>query len=133
MRRSSLSANGRDRLYRHVDQVIDSTLARKRIVGTMVLISVDGEVVYARAAGFADRESGIRIRENNIFRFASVTKSIVSAAALAMVEKQMLDLDDVVSRWLPEFRPKLSNGREPPITVRQLLTHTPVWTTALRL
>jgi len=54
----------------------------------------------------------------------SVSKPIVSAAALALVDQGKLSLDDPVTKWLPDFRPKLVSGEAPTITVRQLLTHT---------
>jgi CubicO group peptidase (beta-lactamase class C family) len=53
-----------------------------------------------------------------------MTKPIVSVAALALVDQGKLSLDDPVTRWLPDFRPRLADGREPAITVRQLITHT---------
>ena len=39
----------------HLDKAIDSAIARQRIVGTVVLVARDGEIVYRRAAGSADR------------------------------------------------------------------------------
>ncbi|KKB10752.1 hypothetical protein VE25_16285 [Devosia geojensis] len=107
-----------------LDHVIDSAIARRKIVGTVVLVARSGEVVYRRTAGFADREAGKPIAENTIFRLASVTKPIVAATALAMIERGRLGLDDVVAGHLPYFTPKLPDGRQPAITVRQLLTHT---------
>ncbi|WP_257449341.1 serine hydrolase domain-containing protein [Archangium lipolyticum] len=115
-----------------VDQVIDRALAEKRIVGTVVLVARDGQVVYRRAAGFADREADRPMRENELFRLASVTKAIVSVAALALIERHQLQLEEPVTKWLPDFRPKLEDGREPVITVRQLLTHTAGLTYAFR-
>jgi CubicO group peptidase (beta-lactamase class C family) len=53
-----------------------------------------------------------------------VTKAIVSAAAMALVEHDELSLESRVDRWLPEFRPKLPSGESPAITIRHLLTHT---------
>lgn len=82
------------------------------------------ELVYQRAAGFADREAQIPMRENTVFRLSSLTKPIVSAAAMALVERKLLDLDDTAVRWLPQFRPKTPEGAEAVITLRQLLTHT---------
>jgi CubicO group peptidase (beta-lactamase class C family) len=49
---------------------------------------------------------------------------MVAATALAMIDHRKLTLDDTVSRWLPEFTPRLRDGSTPTITVRQLLTHT---------
>jgi CubicO group peptidase (beta-lactamase class C family) len=107
-----------------LDDVIDRAIADERVVGAVVLVAEDGNVVYRRAAGFADREAQVPIREDSIVRFASMTKPIVSAATLALVEQGKLKLDDPVTRFIPEFRPKLADGREPVITVRHLLTHT---------
>jgi CubicO group peptidase (beta-lactamase class C family) len=60
---------------------------------------------------------------DTIFRMSSLTKPIVTAAALALVEAGVMGLDDPVTRWLPDFTPKLA-GQAAPISVRQLLTHT---------
>jgi CubicO group peptidase (beta-lactamase class C family) len=107
-----------------LDAVIDQAVGEERIVGTVVLVAEDGRIVYRRAAGFADREDGVPVREETVFRFASLTKPIVSVAAVALIEQGKLRLDTPVSEWIPWFRPKLADGREPVITVRHLMTHT---------
>jgi CubicO group peptidase (beta-lactamase class C family) len=107
-----------------VDRVIDEALASDRIVGAVVLISRDGRLVYQRAAGLADRETGQAMQLDTLFRLASLTKPIVSTAAMILVERGQLSLEDPVTRWLTDFRPALSNGERPTITIRQLLTHT---------
>jgi CubicO group peptidase (beta-lactamase class C family) len=111
-------------LPERVDAVLSRALDAQRLVGAVVLIARDGELVYHRAAGFADRESHTPMREDTLFRLASVTKPIVSTAAMVLVAQNKLSLDDDVTRWLPEFRPALPDGRVPTITVRHLLTHT---------
>lgn len=111
-------------LGKRVDTVIDKAIAEQQLVGTVVLIARDGKLVYARAAGLADREAKTPVREDMQFRLASMTKPIVSVAALALVDRGKLSLEDPVSKWLPDFRPKLADGREPVITVRHLITHT---------
>ncbi|MBV8214114.1 MAG: beta-lactamase family protein [Verrucomicrobia bacterium] len=107
-----------------IDNVIDTALALNRIVGAVLVVAYHGEIVYQRAAGFADREARRLATPDTIFRLASITKPIVSAAALALVEQGKLGLDDPVTKWLPEFRPTLPNGVPAVITIRQLLTHT---------
>lgn len=107
-----------------LDSALEGALAAGRIVGAVVLVSRAGQPVYARAAGFADREARIPMRDDAVFRLASVSKSIVTAAALRLVEKGALDLHDAVSRWLPEFRPPCPDGSRPDISIHQLLTHT---------
>lgn len=107
-----------------IDAAIDKALADKRIVGTVVLVARDGQLVYRRAAGLADREAGRPVREDTVFLYASLTKPIVTAAALRLVEEGRIALADPVTRYLPDFRPKLADGSEPVITIRHLLTHT---------
>lgn len=107
-----------------LDAVINQAIAGKKIVGAVVLVAQDGEVLYRRVGGLADREAQTPIREDSIFRLASVTKPIVTATLMRLIEDGALSLDDAVTRWLPDFRPHLPDGTEPEITIRQLLTHT---------
>jgi CubicO group peptidase (beta-lactamase class C family) len=111
-------------LEARLDAVIDQAIGEERIVGTVVLVAEDGRIVYRRAAGFADREEGVPVREDTVFRFASLTKPIVSVAALALMEQGRLRLDSPVTDWIPWFRPKFGDDAEPVITVRHLMTHT---------
>jgi CubicO group peptidase (beta-lactamase class C family) len=111
-------------LERELNVVIDTALALNRIVGAVVLVAHRGNIAYQRPAGFADRESRRLMQTDTIFRLASVSKPIVSVAALALIEQGKLGLDDPVTKWLTEFRPRLSDGGEPVITVHHLLTHT---------
>lgn len=111
-------------LAERVDAVLSRNVDAQRLVGAVVLIARDGQLVYRRAAGLADRESRTPMREDTLFRLASVTKPIVSTAAMVLVAQGKLSLDDDVTRWLADFRPALPDGHVPAITVRQLLTHT---------
>jgi CubicO group peptidase (beta-lactamase class C family) len=107
-----------------VDAAINTALTDKRLVGAVVLISQDGRPIYRRAAGLADRENDVEMREDTIFRLASVTKPIVTIAAMRLIEQGRMGLDDPITRWLPDFRPKLPDGGEAVITIHHLLTHT---------
>lgn len=111
-------------LSRRVQAVLQQTLDERRLVGAVVLIARNGELIHRQATGFADRESGHLMTLDTVFRLASVSKPIVSAAAMVLVAQGRLDLDEGVDRWLPEFRPRLPDGRPARITARQLLSHT---------
>lgn len=106
-----------------LDPIVDAALAEQRIAGAVVLLAKDGGLAYARAAGQADVEAGRPMAMDAIFRAASLTKPIVTAAALSLAEDGVIGLDDPVTRWLPDFRPRWQ-GEAPTITVRHLLTHT---------
>lgn len=107
-----------------VQAALQQALDERRVVGAVVLVAHHGELIHCEAAGFADRESLRPMTLDTIFRLASVSKPIVSAAAMVLVARGRLDLDECVDRWLPEFRPCLPDGRPARITARQLLSHT---------
>lgn len=121
---STFRADHRDAgLKARIDGAVESALDDRRIVGTVVLVARGGHTVYNRAAGFADREASRSMQENSIFLLASVAKPIVTAAALRLVEQRHIRLGDSVRRWLPEFKPRLADGRVPEMTIHHLLTH----------
>jgi CubicO group peptidase (beta-lactamase class C family) len=107
-----------------LDALTDEAIAAKAIVGGVVMVAKDGEHIYARPFGQADREAGTPVRQNTIFRFASLTKPLTAVLTLAMIERGDLALTDPVTRFLPDFKPKLASGETPTITIRHLLTHT---------
>ncbi|AKU15369.1 serine hydrolase domain-containing protein [Luteipulveratus mongoliensis] len=111
-------------LSQHIDDVIDRAIEEERVVGTRVLVSVDGEVVHRRSAGLADREAGTPMPSDPLFLLASISKPVVTAAAMSLVETGELALDAPITRYLPDFRPSLPDGTTPEITIEQLLTHT---------
>lgn len=106
-----------------LDGVIDRALAEGRIAGTVVIVMQNGKTVYERYAGKADIAAKTPVRPDTIFRLASVSKSYATAAALRLVEQGKLGLDDPVTKYLPDFKPKLADGTSPTITIRQLLSH----------
>jgi len=107
-----------------VDAVIDQAIADRRIVGAVVFVAQDGAIVYERAAGLVDQEGRKPMPRDALFRLSSVSKPIVIFAALELARRKQLSLDDPVTQWLPDFKPKLADGTAPTITVRQLITHT---------
>lgn len=115
-------------LAARLNKVLDWAVQQQRIVGGVVLVSQGGQLLYRQAVGQADRESRRPMQPETVFRLASMSKPIVSVAAMRLVEQGRLDLDAPVTRYLPDFRPPLQgpDGRlgHPAISVRQLLTHT---------
>ncbi|WP_295463098.1 serine hydrolase domain-containing protein [uncultured Pseudomonas sp.] len=112
------------RLSAQVQTVVQRALDEQRLVGAVVLVARDGELLHRQAAGFADRERAQPMTVQTLFRLASVTKPIVSTAALVLVARGLLELDAPIALWLPEFCPRLADGRPAAITARQLLSHT---------
>lgn len=111
-------------LAARLDPILTRAIAQQRIVGTVVMVARHGRVVYHRAAGFADRETQRPMRGDELFRFASLTKPVVAVTALRLVDQGRLDLQAPVTRYLPYFTTRLTDGTPAVPTLAQLLSHT---------
>jgi CubicO group peptidase (beta-lactamase class C family) len=92
-----------DRLKR-VTEAFEGYVASGQLPGAVVLIVRDDKVAYFRTFGYQDREKQIAMRPDSIFRIASMTKPIISVAAMTLAEEGKLDLAAPVSQYLPEFK-----------------------------
>ena len=111
--------NERIALFREsVDKILNQ-LDKKQGPGVAVWVEVDGEVVYSKWAGLAQREMRIPIDGNTTFELASASKPLTAALVLQLAESGLLQLDDVAIKWLPEL-PSVWGA----ITIRNLLNQT---------
>lgn len=114
-------------MQRYVDKEI--------LAGVSTAVLVGRDLVDVHCAGWADKENGIALREDHLFRIFSNSKLVTSIAVLQLMEAGKLQLDDPIEQYLPQLakRRVLKPGvtslddTEPArssITIRQLLTHT---------
>jgi CubicO group peptidase (beta-lactamase class C family) len=92
-----------DRLER-VTTAFQGYVDSGQLPGAVVLIARSDQVAYLKAFGYRDRERKVAMTPESIFRIASMTKPIISAAAMTLVEEGKLDLAVPVSQYLPEFK-----------------------------
>ncbi len=95
--------------------------------GGAVSVVKDGEVLFAKGYGWADKEAGISVDvETTLFRPGSNAKLFVWTAVMQLTERGMLDLDRDIQEYLdfPLPRTLLDGRRAGPITLRHLMTHT---------
>src|SRR5260370_20131135 len=128
-----------DRLKR-ITQAYQGYVDRSELPGAVMVIARNGKIAYAEAIGFQDRKKKIAMKKDAIFRLASMTKPIVSVAAMMLVEEGKLDLLAPASKYLPGLkdvkvgveeidpttgRPNLRlETPHRPMTVQDLLRHT---------
>ena len=116
-------------LYRQVDE--------EKIAGAVALIAKEGQIAYKKAVGWKDIESASEMNTDQLFRIASMTKIITSAAIMQLYEKGLLSLEDPVEQFIPEFSNPvvLTSFNEETgefetrpaarsVTIHDLLTHT---------
>ena len=84
-----------------LDSLIDSLCRQGDYICLNVLVQRDGETVYSRTAGYADKERNIPAREDTIFHLYSMSKPVTAAAVMKLWEDGLLDLMDPLTRYLP--------------------------------
>jgi CubicO group peptidase (beta-lactamase class C family) len=119
-----------------IGQALRADVERERIAGAVVLVARRGRVAYLEAVGFRDKAASARMTPDAIFRIASMTKPIVSVAAMSLHEEGRLQLSDPVSKYFPSFaglKVAVESGEGadlvgvPPqraMTIQDLLRHT---------
>ncbi|WP_269716416.1 serine hydrolase domain-containing protein [Caulobacter sp. NIBR2454] len=118
----------------HIGAVLDGLVADGEIAGAATLVWRDDEVIQSAATGWRDREAGVPLSRDSLFRIASLTKPITSVAALMLLEEERFRLDDPITTVAPEFANqrvlRMSGGplddtvpADRAITFEDLLTH----------
>jgi CubicO group peptidase (beta-lactamase class C family) len=106
-----------------LDSAILAQMAASNTPGAQVAVVYRGEVVYAKAYGVADIETGRAVSNATLFRIGSVTKMMTGALAAELAEQGKLDLTAPISRYVPSLEGK----RVGTVTTHQLLTHSAGW------
>ncbi|GAA4431168.1 serine hydrolase domain-containing protein [Bremerella cremea] len=109
-----------------VDQAVAKLVEEDVVSGAVILVSEDGKVVHLSAIGDANIDAHKPMTPDTMFAIASMTKPITATALMTLVEEGKVNLDDPVSKYIPEFANVKLDGKplDKPITLRQVLTHT---------
>jgi methyl acetate hydrolase len=119
-----------------VDEALRQAAETKEVPGVVAVAANSDGVIYEGAFGKRDLANGTDMTADSVFWIASMTKALTATAAMQLVEQGKLQLDEPISKVLPELaapqvlegfddkgQPKLRPAKRP-ITLRQLLTHT---------
>ena len=86
-----------------IDAVINAEIASGKIPGAVALVARNGKIAYFKSFGFADIDAQTPMQKDSIFRLASMTKAITSVGAMILYERGLFQLNDPVSKYIPEF------------------------------
>ena len=120
--------------FKRLDTVLQEHVDQNRIAGIVVLVLRDGKPIYEKALGWRDKEAKRPMTADTIFRIASQTKALTSAAILMLMEEGRLSPGMPVSRFIPTYAKttvalRVNNEvstfpARRAITIADLLTHT---------
>lgn len=124
--------------FERIWETRDAHVESGRIAGYVAAVRIGGRTEVRAGGRIALDPHSPPMREDTLFRIASVTKPIGGALTLSLVEDGVLGLDDPIERWLPEAaQPRVlvapdapldeTTDADRPITVRHLLTMTAGW------
>jgi CubicO group peptidase (beta-lactamase class C family) len=122
--------------FAEFDQYLSKEVAEGRLIGVHGMVYQDGKVVYDRFYGLRDKEAAAAMQGDELFFIQSMTKPIVSVALMTLYDQGRFQLDDPISKYLPEFAamqvvndPTIgsssgTHAAPSPMTIRQVLSHT---------
>ena len=87
-----------------IGEAFKKEIDQGKLPGAVFLVARKGKLVYSEAIGFQDKEAGKPIAKDSIFRIYSMTKPLVSVAAMMLVEDGRIQLTDPVSKYLPAMK-----------------------------
>ena len=122
---------------KQIDANIEQWMKEEQLNGATAIILRNGKIVYHKSFGFANKQQNIPMKNDHIFRIASMTKPIISVAAMILYEEGKFLLTDPISKFIPEFKnPDVLNkynaadtsyttvSAKREITIRDILAHT---------
>jgi CubicO group peptidase (beta-lactamase class C family) len=107
-----------------VDASMQAYLEDQRLPGLSVAVVYGDSVVFAKGYGYADVEHRVPATPQTVYRVASISKCFTATMLMQLRDAGEVRLDDPVSRFLPSFRLQHPQPGAPPITLRELATHT---------
>ena len=112
------------------DKNVQALMAKYQLPGGAIAVVRDGKLIYARGFGYADVESKVPVQPDALFRIASVSKPITSAAAMKLIEEGKLHPSDRVAPFIADLTAVAGKNVDPrweQITIQNLLNHTSGW------
>ena len=88
----------------NIKQAFAQEVDKGNLPGVVVMVARRGKLVYSETVGFQDKQAGKPLSRDAIFRIYSMTKPLVSVAAMMLIEEGKLQLNDAVSKFIPAVK-----------------------------
>jgi len=102
-----------------LDSIVQRVMTRERVVGASVLVARGDRILLHKGYGFADLGLEAPTKDETVYHIVGPMLPFTGIAVMQQVERGKLQLDDDISKFIPEFP---LQGHH--VTVRQLLNHT---------
>ena len=110
-------------LIKECEDFIIQKMESDNIVGVSAAILIDGSVIWENGFGYADKENKVPMTENTVVNIASATKTFTALAIMQLQEKGLLDINQPLNKYLPQFHPKTRGEDLEQLTIKSVITH----------
>jgi CubicO group peptidase (beta-lactamase class C family) len=108
-----------------ISQRMNKYVAAREVAGAVTLVATPDRVIHLDATGHAILNPDQAMQTDAIFWIASMSKPVLAVLLLMLQDEGLLNVDDPVEKYLPEFKGlKTTGGKHAKVLIRHLLTHT---------
>ena len=101
-----------------IDHYLQAEMRRQKIPGLSLAVAKDGKPLYVKSYGVATLEHPVKTQPNTVYQIGSIGKQFTAVAVMMLANEHKLDLDDPLSKYLPEVPASWSK-----VTLRTMLNH----------
>ena len=110
-------------LIKECEDIILERMTSDNIAGVSVAIVINDSVILKKGFGYADKDNKIPMTENTVVNIASATKTFTVLAVMQLQEKGLLDINQPLNKYLPQFKPLIRGENLDDLTVKSVITH----------
>ena len=103
--------------------LIEKEMADNNITGLSIALVDDQKLVWSSGFGYSDVENNVPATPRTAYRMGSIAKLMTATAAMQMAERGQMDIDQPLTRYLPEFSIRSRLHSTAPITPRNIMSH----------
>jgi CubicO group peptidase (beta-lactamase class C family) len=108
---------------KNIENQINKLMRKKHLPAFAITIVDDQDIVCQKAFGMADIENKTEASTKTVFKLYSVAKLFTAIEIFREVEEGLIDLDNSILEYLPDFRIQSRNNEDTYITVKSILAH----------
>lgn len=117
------AADNTSEFQKKLDSQVQDLLKKYGVPGVKIAV-IEGDKVWEKEYGYADKSAKKLISTNTIFQVGSVSKMVAAWGAMKLVDQGKIDLDAPVEKYLTRWHLPKSNYSSEGVTLRRILSHT---------
>ena len=111
------------KLIKECENFILKNMESGDIVGVSAAVIINDSVIWKKGFGYSDKEKKVPMSVNTAANIASVTKTFTALAIMQLLEKGLLDINEPLTKYLPQFNPKTRGENLDKLTIKSVITH----------